>query len=82
MIRRLEINSLAGSTLIGAITKVAEWTVLDTVLVAFTLTDEVEGNLHLLCESQGLYLDGLGLPLFWTALRSHTDGKCDLALKE
>lgn len=68
----------AGSTLIGPIPKVAILTVLDTVLLAFTLTDEVEGNLHLLCESQGLYLNGLSFALFWTALRCHTDIKRDL----
>lgn len=72
---------LAGSTLEGPITKMAEFTVLDAFLVAFTLTDEVEGDLHLLRESQGLYLDGLGLALFWTTLRCHTNAKSDLRVK-
>lgn len=69
---------LAGSTLVGPVTKVAELTVLDTIFVAFTLTDEVEGNLHLLCESQGFYFDGLRLAFFRAALRCHTDAECDL----
>lgn len=43
-----------------------------------TVTDEVEDNLHLLCESQGLYLDGLTLAFIWTALRCHSDVKVDL----
>lgn len=73
---------LAGSALVGPVTKVAERTVLDTLLVAFTLTDEVERDLHLLCESQGLYLDGLGLALFGTALRCHADGEHDLGMRE
>lgn len=53
----------------------AEITVLDCILVALTLTDEVEGNLHLLRESQRLYLDGLRLSLLWTALRFHADAE-------
>lgn len=69
---------LAGSTLISPITKVAEFTVLDTLLAAFTFTDEAEGNLHFLRESQGLYLNGLRLALFWTAVRCHTDAEHDL----
>lgn len=73
---------LAGSTLVGPVSKVAERTVLHAVLVAFTLTDEVEGNLHLLCESQGLDLDGLRFAFFRTALRGHADAKCDLGVKE
>lgn len=60
----------------------AELTVLDTFFVAFTLADEFEGNLHLLCKSQGLYLNGLRLALFRTALRGHTDVKSDLGVKE
>lgn len=72
----------AGSTLIGPIPKVAIWTVLDTKLLAFTLTDEFKGNLHLLCESQRLYLNGLRFALFWTALRFHTDIKRDLWTKQ
>ena len=72
---------LAGSTLVGAVTEMAEFTVLDAVLVAFTLTDEVEGNLHLLCESQGLDLDGFRLALLGTALRCHNDAKHDLGMK-
>ena len=75
------IDSLAGSTFIGPVTKVAEWTVLDTVLVAFALTNEVEGDLHLLRKSQGLYLDDLRLALFRTALRCHTDAKHHLGMK-
>lgn len=46
----------------------AELTVLDAFLVAFTFTDEVQGNLHFLCEAQGLYLNGLRLGLHRTAL--------------
>ena len=69
---------LAGSTLIRPITKVAEFTVLDALLLAFTVTDEVECNLHFLCESQGLYFNGLRLAFFWTALGCHTDVKHDL----
>lgn len=76
------IDLLAGSTFIGPVTKVAEVTVLDTILVTFTLTDKIESNLHLLCKSQWLYLDGLRLALLWTALRCHADGKCDLVAKE
>lgn len=75
-------NLLAGSTLIGPVSKVAKRTVLNSLLVAFTLTDEVEGNLHLLCESQGLDLDGLRFAFFRTALRGHTDAKCNLGVKE
>ncbi len=75
-------DSLAGSTLVGPVTIVAELTVLDTFLVALTLTDEVEGNLHFLSESKGLYLNGLWLAFFRTALRCHTDAKCDLQAKE
>lgn len=56
----------------------AEWTVLNSSLVAFTLTDEVQRNLHFFCEAQRLYLNGFGLAIFWTALRSHTDAECDL----
>lgn len=78
VIKTVFTDLLAGSTLIGSIAKVALWTVLDTLLVTFTFTDEVEGNLHFLCESQGLYLNGLRLALFWTALRCHTDAKHDL----
>ena len=76
------IDLLAGSTFIGPVTKVAEVTVLDTIFVAFTLTGEVENNLHLLRKSQRFYLDGLRLALLWTALRCHADGKCDLVVKE
>lgn len=53
----------------------AEITVLDSILVAIALTDEVQGNLHLLCESQRLYLDGLRLSLLWTAFRFHADAE-------
>lgn len=42
---------LAGSTLVGPVTKVAQWAVLDAILVALTLTDEVEDDLHLLCKT-------------------------------
>jgi len=56
-----EMGLLAGSTLIGPI--VAVWTFLDASLVAFTLTDKVEDNLHLLSESQRLYLNDLSLGL-------------------
>ena len=73
---------LAGSALVGPVTEGAERTVLDAVLVALTLTDEVEGDLHLLGESQGLYLDGLRLALFRTALGRHADAKHDLGMKE
>ena len=73
---------LAGSTLVGPVSKVAEVTVLDALLVALTLTDEVEDDLHLLCESQRLYLNGLRLALFGTALRCHADGKQYLQKKE
>lgn len=73
---------LAGSTLVGPVAKVAELTVIDTILVAFALTDKVEGDLHLLCKSQGLYLNDLGLASFWAALRCHTDAKHDLGMKE
>ncbi len=60
----------------------AELTVLDTFLMAFTLTDEVEDNLHLLRKSQGLYFNGLRLAcLFRTALRCHTNGKHHLGAK-
>lgn len=78
----VQTDLLAGSTLIGPITKVAELTVLDTFLVALTLADKVEGYLHLLCKSQGLYLNGLRFALFRTALRYHTDAKRDLGVKE
>lgn len=73
------VDLLAGSTFISPVAKVAEVTVLDTIFVAITLADEFESNLHLLCESQRFYLDGLSL---WTALRCYADGKCDLAAKE
>lgn len=53
-------------------------TVDDTVLVAFALADEVEGDLQLFCESKGLDLNGLRFSLFWAALRCHTDAKCYL----
>lgn len=42
------------------------------------LTDEVEGNLHLLGESQGLYLDDLRLAFVWATLRGDADVKMDL----
>lgn len=74
-------DSLAGTTLVGSVAKVAELTVLDAVLVAVTLADEFEGNLHLLCKSQGLYLDGVRLALFRAALRCHTDVERDLGMK-
>jgi len=61
---------------------VAERTVLDAVLVAVTLADEVEDNLHLLRKSQGLYLDDLRLALFRTALGRHTDAEQDLGMGE
>lgn len=70
--------TLAGSTFEGPVTKVALLTVLNAIFVAFTLTDEVEGNLHLLCKSQGLDFNDLRLVLFGTALRCHTDAKHDL----
>lgn len=69
---------LAGSTFVGAVAMVAEVTVHDAVLVALTLTDEVEDDLHLLCESQGLYLDRLRLALLWTGLGCHTDAEYHL----
>lgn len=56
-------------------------TVDDTVLVAFALADEVEGDLQLFCESKGLDLNGLRFSLFWAALRCHTDAKCYLKKK-
>lgn len=59
---------LAVSTLIGAVTKVAFGTVDNTVLVAFALADEVEGDLQLFCESKGLDLNGLRFSLLWAAL--------------
>ena len=70
---------LAGSTLVGPV--VAGWTVLNAVLVAFTFTDEVQGNLHFLREAQGLDLNGLRLAIFFfrTALRSHTNAEHDLS---
>lgn len=49
----------AGSTFEGPITKVAHFTVLDASLMAVTFTDEPEGHLHLLCETQRLYLNHL-----------------------
>lgn len=69
---------LAGSTFVGPIARAADWTVLDAVLVALTLTDEFEDDLHLLCKSQGLDFNDLRLALFGTALRCHTDAKRDL----
>lgn len=76
---------LAGTTFVGSVTKVTVWTLCDTLLMAFALTDKVEHDLHLLSESQGLYLNGLYLgvshSVFWTALRCHTDGEHDLRVK-
>lgn len=48
------------------------------LFLALALADEVEGNLHLLREPQGLYLDRLGRAFVWTALRCHTNAKLDL----
>lgn len=42
-------------------------TVDDSVLVAFALADEVEGDLQLFSESEGLDLNGLRLSLFRAA---------------
>lgn len=69
---------LAVSTLIGAVTKVAEGAAGDTVLGAFALTDEVEGDFQLFCKPKGLDLYGLRFSLFRAALWRHTDAKCDL----
>lgn len=57
----------------------AQRAVGDPVLVALTLADEVEDDLQLLCEAQGLDLNGLVLGfLFRAALGGHTDAKRDL----
>lgn len=56
----------------------AEVTVLDAVLVALALADEVEDDFHLLCKSKGFDLDGLRLAFFGAALRCHADVECDL----
>lgn len=53
-------------------------TVDDTVLVAFTLADELEGDLQLFSESKGLDLNGLRIYFGWAARRCHTDAKCYL----
>lgn len=69
---------LAGSALVRPVTEVAEWTVLDAVLVAFAFTDEIKDDLHFLREPQGFYLNGLRHAFFGTTLRCHTDAKRDL----
>lgn len=56
----------------------AKVTVVDAVLVALALADEVEDDFHLLCKSQGFDLDGLRLASFGAALRCHTDAERDL----
>lgn len=75
------VDLLAGSTFVSSVSEVAEFAVLDTVFVAFAFTYEIESNLHLLCESQRFYLDGLRLAFLRTAFSCHTDSECDLAAK-
>ena len=73
---------LAGSTLKGPITKMTVWTVFNAVLVAFTLTDEIQGNLDFFREPQRLYLNGLRFAVFRTALRCDANVEHDLRMKE
>lgn len=56
----------------------AEVAVLDAVLVALALADEVEDDLHLLRKSQGFDLDDLRFAFFGAALRCHADAERDL----
>lgn len=56
----------------------AEVTVLDAVLVALALADEVEDDFHLLRKSQRFDLDDLSFAFFGAALRCHADVERDL----
>lgn len=64
----VQADILAVSTLIGAVTKVAEGAADNAVLGAFALTDEVEGDFQLLCKPKGLDLYGLRYSFFRAAL--------------
>ncbi len=53
-------------------------TVLDAVFVTFTLADEVQQDLHLLGEAQGLDLNALRFALFGAALSRDVNGERNL----
>lgn len=75
---RPNADSLAVSTLVGAVAKVAEGTFGGAVLLAVASADEVERDLQLFSKSQGLDLNGLRFYLFRAALQCHTDAKGNL----
>lgn len=68
----------ASSALVRPVPVAADLAVVDGFTVAVALADEVEDNLHLLCESQGLYLDNLRIGFVWTTFRGDADVKMDL----
>lgn len=67
--------SPAGSTLKRPVAVMTHVTVLDAVFVTFTLADEVEHDLHLLGEAQGLDLNALRFALFGAALSRDVNGE-------
>lgn len=70
--------SPAASTLKRPVAVVTPVTVLDAVFVTFTLADEVEHDLHLLGEAQGLDLNALRFALFGAALSRDVNGERNL----